>query len=179
MDSAANHPAQDVPTFVPGLAEPPCRSRSRCQTRCPVTWPRASAPGSAFGRPSRRTPGHTRTARRPGKAHPAAPVAAPGPAFLAAQCPGSRAPTPHPWPASGPSCAVQDLPGIAAVVGRVAPHALSGCALEWLIRAPYVTLAPDSPQAPIRQGGCGCSSPLCVISPRVVQRAHCRLIGRR
>ncbi len=29
---------------------------------------------------------------------------------------------------------------------------VDSCALEWLIWAPYVTLAPDSPRAPIRQG---------------------------
>ena len=50
MDSAANQPAQDVPTFVPRLAELPCRSRSRCQTRCSVTFGRESCNGRGMGR---------------------------------------------------------------------------------------------------------------------------------
>ncbi len=36
-DSAANHCAQNVPTLMPRLAEPPDRSHPRCQTRCSVT----------------------------------------------------------------------------------------------------------------------------------------------
>jgi len=61
MDSAANHLAQDAATFVPRLAEPPCRSRSRCQTRCsakPAWPPSAGAPSpAARARPRAAPPG--------------------------------------------------------------------------------------------------------------------------
>jgi predicted DNA-binding transcriptional regulator YafY len=37
MNLAANLPAQHMQTFVPGPPKPPCRSDSRCRTRCSVT----------------------------------------------------------------------------------------------------------------------------------------------